>query len=76
MSGCGCTSQVALAVDHVSSTLVFAARPEPEIVIGVPATPWSGVTLRTPMVALGWAGFATGPGSAGTPGIRGDCRVV
>ena len=48
-----CTIHVASAVDQVSSTLALAGSPEPEMVIGVPATPWSGDTSRIPMLLLG-----------------------
>ncbi len=76
MSGLACTSHVAFAVDQVSSTLAFFGRWEPEMVIGIPATPSSGSTRRIPMVGLGRAELATGPGSALTPGIAGDRSVV
>ena len=38
------------------------------MVMGVPCTPWLGVTPRTPMVFAAVKLGATGPGSAGTPG--------
>src|SRR5262245_24675192 len=48
-----------------------AGRPEPVIVIGVPATAMSGVVLRSLMSAAGLPGSTTGPGRAATPGIPG-----
>ena len=76
MSGSVCTSHVASAVDQVSSTFLFAGSCEPEIVIKVPATAWSGVTWRIPMFELGLAAFATGPGSCPTPGMAGAWSAV
>src|SRR6266545_3801184 len=52
-------------------TSLFAARPEPERLNDLPATPMSGVVLRMPRLAAVVNGAAIGPGSGATPGIAG-----
>ena len=76
MPGSGSNTQVTVAVDQVSSTDALPGRWDPEIVTGVPARPWSGVTSRIPMVGLGWAKAATVPGTGATPGTAGAGKGV
>src|ERR1039458_1643844 len=63
VSGRTAADHVSLAVDQVSSTFWSAFRPDPEIVIGVPATPPSGFTVRLEMVLAIVAGVGLGPGT-------------
>src|SRR6266508_3195836 len=63
------STHVATAVPHWMETSLPAGRPVPLIVSGLPARPWSGVTLRRPMLGASVEGAAIGPGRAATPGM-------
>jgi hypothetical protein len=67
---------VTFAVFQTMLTALFAARPEPAIVNGVPAFPMSGAVFSTAMFAACFAGGAIGPGSGATPGMAGGVSGV
>ena len=71
MLGSTSASQVAESVDQVNSTLELAGSPDPVMTIGVPVTPWSGVTVRLAMVAGVVKAAVVTPvnGNAATPGM-------